>query len=75
VTQSAWHKDAACTEYEAEMWFPLRSTEAWLATRICNTECLVKAQCLQHALDNHISYGVWGGTTEQEREAMAREAS
>jgi hypothetical protein len=66
-----WHKDAACTDYEAELWFPLRSNEAWLATQICNNECPVRAECLQHAVDNDIKYGVWGGMTEQEREAAA----
>lgn len=29
-------------------------------------------QCLSHALDERIEFGVWGGMTERERRAMLR---
>lgn len=41
-----------------------------LAKRIC-AMCEVRAQCLQYALDGDES-GTWGGTTNNERNAMRR---
>lgn len=38
--------------------------------RVCGA-CPVKGECLDWALA-HDEYGVWGGTTRQQREAMAR---
>jgi WhiB family transcriptional regulator, redox-sensing transcriptional regulator len=29
--------------------------------------CIVRRPCLQFALATHQTYGVWGGTTEEER--------
>lgn len=34
--------------------------------------CPVQQQCLQYALDNNEKSGVWGGTTEFERQVMIR---
>lgn len=35
-------------------------------------ECPVRQQCLDHALNERESYGVWGGTTPDERATMLR---
>lgn len=32
--------------------------------------CEVEADCLLYALDGRLDHGVWGGATEDEREAM-----
>ncbi|MFJ3222795.1 WhiB family transcriptional regulator [Streptomyces sp. NPDC086783] len=34
--------------------------------------CLVRTECLAHALDNRIEHGVWGGMTERERRSLLR---
>lgn len=34
--------------------------------------CGVRTECLAHALDERIEYGVWGGMTERERRALLR---
>ena len=34
--------------------------------------CPVRTECLAHALDQRIEFGVWGGTTERERRALLR---
>jgi WhiB family transcriptional regulator, redox-sensing transcriptional regulator len=41
------------------------------ARSICRG-CPVLTQCLAHALDERIEFGVWGGMTERERRAMLR---
>lgn len=47
-------------------------TYTLLARRVCNV-CEVREQCLQYALDGD-ERGFWGGTTDNERNAMKREA-
>ena len=40
------------------------------AKQICDG-CLVRARCLDWALSNGASAGIWGGRTEAERHAMS----
>jgi WhiB family redox-sensing transcriptional regulator len=70
-----WRDHAACQEADPELLFPTTRTEADAATARawCNV-CPVTAACLAYAVE-HGRYGVWGGTTEQERRLAAREAS
>ena len=41
------------------------------AKQFCRT-CPVRTECLAHALDAGIEFGVWGGMTERERRALLR---
>lgn len=41
------------------------------ARRFC-LPCPVRAECLAHALDQRVEWGVWGGATERERRALLR---
>ena len=34
--------------------------------------CPVRTECLAHALDQQVEFGVWGGMTERERRAVLR---
>lgn len=34
------------------------------------SQCPHKAQCLQFAVDNHITEGIWGGTTPDQRQKL-----
>ena len=36
-------------------------------------ECTIRSRCLQLALDNEITYGIFGGMTASDREAMLNE--
>ncbi len=44
------------------------------AKAVC-ADCPVLTACLAYALATRQEYGVWGGTTERERRAMARARS
>lgn len=44
---------------------------AVLAIRICRT-CPIETQCLDYALRHYVT-GIWGGTTERQRQAIRRE--
>jgi WhiB family redox-sensing transcriptional regulator len=54
------------------MFFPASSGEEAEALALCDT-CPVRAQCLEYALRNKESYGVWGGTTPEQRRRMRRQ--
>lgn len=71
-----WLRRAACTDEDPELFFPvgttgpaLRDTEA--AKRVC-ARCPVIAECLEFALGCGRTSGVWGGTCEEERDALLR---
>lgn len=77
ITQYLFLSDYGnCSEnpIDQEIWFPeghnREITEANVKTAkaLCS-DCLVKFECLKVALDND-EYGIWGGTTEQERQTM-----
>jgi WhiB family transcriptional regulator, redox-sensing transcriptional regulator len=66
-----WQERAACYGLDAEIFFPTTEEEAGLALSYCSI-CTVKDLCLAWALQNGERYGVWGGTTEQERRRLNR---
>jgi WhiB family redox-sensing transcriptional regulator len=76
----AWHDHAACVGVKDVNWFPQSDkpggrSAAHLANvarakAIC-AECPVKAECLEAALMEPMTYGIWGGTTAAERRGRA----
>jgi WhiB family transcriptional regulator, redox-sensing transcriptional regulator len=69
-----WRDIAACRQHDPELFFPIGSAgpaleQAEQAKRIC-ARCPVQARCLRWALDRDVAFGIWGGTTEDERRAM-----
>ena len=48
---------------------PSRGTRERAAVEVCRS-CPVRRECLEHALESREPYGVWGGTTEAEREQL-----
>ena len=66
----AWHKDAACLEADPEIFFPERGGSSEAARSYC-ARCPVSEECLSYALENPKEYGIWGGTSERERWAIA----
>ena len=65
-----WRRAARCRTVDAEGLFVpgARQREAKLFCRACP----VRTECLAHALDQRIEFGVWGGMTERERRALLR---
>ena len=65
-----WFLEAACDDSNADF-FPDRGQDVKEAKAICQ-ECPVKEECLQMALENRNTYGIWGGTTVLERKRIKR---
>jgi WhiB family transcriptional regulator, redox-sensing transcriptional regulator len=67
---SEWRKWAACRGVP-ELFFSYDEERVAHARAICDG-CPVRQECLQTALADRRLYGVWGGTTEAQREAIRR---
>ncbi|MFP5577158.1 MAG: WhiB family transcriptional regulator [Acidimicrobiia bacterium] len=61
----------ACRGADPDVFFPDRGESLEPAKRICG-ECVVRDECLEHALRNGERFGVWGGTSERERRRLRR---
>ncbi|PAZ11554.1 transcriptional regulator [Streptomyces sp. SA15] len=73
-----WLRRAACAGEDPELFFPVGTEGPALrdiaaAKRIC-ARCPVIEPCLDFALDSGPTSGVWGGTCEEERDALLRTA-
>jgi WhiB family redox-sensing transcriptional regulator len=71
-----WRAAAACMNADPDLFFPISPSGRTLAQiarakAIC-AGCLVRRQCLEYAVDNGPIYGIWGGTTPQERDSVRR---
>jgi WhiB family redox-sensing transcriptional regulator len=66
-----WQERAACYGLDPEVFFPTTEEEAGLALSYCGV-CQVRDTCLAWAVRNGERYGVWGGTTEQQRRRLIR---
>jgi WhiB family redox-sensing transcriptional regulator len=66
-----WQERSACYGLDPEIFFPTTEEEAGLALSYCGV-CPVKEMCLAWAVQSGERYGVWGGTTEQQRRRLVR---
>ena len=71
-----WQSMAACRGMDTAIFYhpenergPTRHRRDWEAKRICQG-CRVVGPCLQWALETREPYGVWGGMSVEERQAM-----
>ena len=64
-----WRELAACRGAGLDLFFPERGESAGPARRVC-AACPVRQPCLDYAITNRITYGIWGGLTERERRAL-----
>ena len=62
-----WVSLAKCTEDNHNLFFSKYKKEQQLAKSICQS-CPVKLECLEFAIENECTFGIYGGLTSQERE-------
>jgi WhiB family redox-sensing transcriptional regulator len=71
-----WRAHAACADVDSRLFFPVGVTgpavgQIAAAKAVC-ARCPVRAACLEFAVVTNQEYGVWGGTSEEERRALRR---
>ncbi len=76
TVQLSWAVQAACRDADPNYFFPpdgaeRRAEREALAKRICS-QCVVRIDCLELALNRGESYGIWGGLNEVERRSLLR---
>lgn len=77
-TDFSWQAKANCRGADTDIFFlekhAVLANEAKLekVRELCGA-CRVKGACLNFALNNHITHGVWGGQTYSQRRVTARE--
>lgn len=47
-------------------WSSTDASEKYACRAVCKSECPVRQQCLQFALDNKFIHGIWGGVDDYE---------
>ncbi|MEU3346142.1 WhiB family transcriptional regulator [Streptomyces sp. NPDC006700] len=67
----AWQERALCAQTGADFFFPEPGSSVREAKRICGM-CEMRPACLEYALANDERFGVWGGLSEKERQALGR---
>lgn len=82
----SWRAQAACRDYDPEAWFPvarpgmgvkgarLVAADVENAKSVC-AKCDVRTPCLAAAIERDERYGIWGGMTTEERDALKRRAT
>jgi WhiB family transcriptional regulator, redox-sensing transcriptional regulator len=74
--EAGWATRGACRGKDPELFFPPSARgpaarQLAEAKTVC-ASCPVRAQCLEFALATGQDFGVWGGTSEDERRAIRR---
>lgn len=68
----AWKQHGNCLGVDPDLFFPERGASTREAKAVC-AGCMVRAQCLEYALDNGEKFGIWGGLSERERRRLRRQ--
>jgi WhiB family redox-sensing transcriptional regulator len=74
-----WRSLGRCLDEDPELFFPIGSTgpavlQVMEAKAVCGS-CRVRERCLEWALEQGLSHGVWGGLDGDERAALPRRAA
>jgi len=73
-----WRSSAACLTHDPELFFPVGESDTSRpqireAKAVC-ARCPVAAECLEYVLDTRQDFGVWGGTSVDDRRRLRRRA-
>lgn len=71
ATDDTWRAKANCRGVAPDLFFPERGESTTDARRVC-AGCVVREECLDYALTDSGTVGIWGGKSERERRRMRR---
>jgi len=69
-----WHQEGWCYGHNNDVMYPDTNAGQKEIKKACELLCPVQTECLNSALERDERWGVWGGTTERERERIRRKA-
>lgn len=65
-TRADWHRQANCRGCDPDMFFLPKGQPTEAAKAVC-AGCVVREDCLEHALTANEKFGIWGGLSRRER--------
>jgi len=73
---SNWRAAGACLAADPDLFFPI-STRGPAERQIARAKticagCQVRRECLEFAVAQELTYGIWGGTTPEDRQRERR---
>jgi WhiB family redox-sensing transcriptional regulator len=71
VSLEAWWRRARCAGEDSALFYPPQGGSSRPGKKIC-ASCPVRVDCLLYSLVAGEIYGIWGGTTEEERRLIRR---
>lgn len=71
VNSLDWMQFANCIGADPNLFYQAKGRTPREAKRLCDG-CAVKSECLDYAIANDERFGVWGGASAEEREAIRR---
>jgi WhiB family transcriptional regulator, redox-sensing transcriptional regulator len=71
-----WRSAGACLSADPDLFFPISAKgpaekQVAMAKMIC-AGCRVREECLEFAMAHGLTYGIWGGTTADDRQRDRR---
>jgi WhiB family redox-sensing transcriptional regulator len=71
-----WRAAGACLKADPDLFFPISSAgpaqQQIARAKVICAGCQVRRQCLEFALAQDQVYGIWGGTTAEDRQRDRR---
>ena len=71
VALCEWRRKANCLGLDPALFFPERGQPTNELKQIC-AGCVVRAECLDYALEAGEKYGMWGGVSERGRRSIRK---
>lgn len=68
-----WTEEALCREVDPDLWYPENHADQGRNAKMVCRRCPVRAACLEYALRHNEQYGIWGGLSRKQRDAVARQ--
>ena len=62
VGATDWMERAECRGKDTSIFFPSPDRRQFSHHRFCDL-CPVRVECLEYAIDNEVTHGIWGGLT------------
>lgn len=71
VAEAPWIEASLCSQSDPAAFFPEKGGSTIEAKQICSN-CEVRAECLDWALEHDERHGIWGGLSERERRRLKK---
>lgn len=79
IESDEWRRNAACRDTDPDLFFPVGTTgpaiEQIASAKAVCAQCESQAACLEYAIATNQDSGIWGGTSEEERRQLRKQAN